>query len=188
MFCTSANNFWAISRWILPPQWSVRFRWILKRNIWTSSVPPIWYSANFGASECFADFEGRCSMIVSSRGGFGRFKAGLFCNFIFANMTSNKKYVKSTLSVVCHIFFCLRFLVVKLIQSYKVTSWGVNIFRDSRLCWSSFVICWKELTWTSIPKSKSLPDRLENNNDDDDEEVIGEEKTVSRKWIYMESF
>ena len=81
------------------------------------------------------------------------------------------------------IFGCTTF-----IQSYKVTSWGVNIFRDSRLCWSSFVICWKELTWTSIPKSKSLPDRLENNNDADDEKVIGKEKKVTRKWIYMESF
>ena len=107
----------------------------------------------------------------------------------FFDMTSNKKHVKK------HTFGCLLYILMLMIfgcttyiQSYNVTNWGVNIFRDSRLCWSSFVICWKELTWTSIPKSKSLPDRLENNNDADDEKVIGKEKKVTRKWIYMESF
>ena len=37
-----------------------------------------------------------------------------FLQIFFTNMTSNKKYVKSTLSVVCYIFFCLWFLVVHL--------------------------------------------------------------------------
>ena len=148
----------------------------LNGNIWTSFVRTIWYSAYCGAAWMLLIWKETRSMIVSS----AAFNVELFlhvseyhlptqaeavlCMGMRLGAPYNEKVLKPILScVVAFVMFCFFVCLFVCFVAPNWPGWGVNIFRDSRLCWSSFVICWKELTWTSIPKSKSPPNRLENN-------------------------
>ena len=91
-------------------------------------------------------------------------RGGATQNYLCIIFINIEHYQHENVLFICHNFVSL-FVSICFIcfVTPNWSGWGVNIFRDTRLCWSSFLICSQELTWTSIPKSKSSPARLENN-------------------------